>query len=84
MQYSQRYFHFFDSFSLFVLPIYLDTKQNVKHLLSKNDQEIKLVVLNTINPINQKKNDKFFRNFSFFTQMKKISFGGDMASFTEC
>ena len=35
---------------------------------SKNDREIELVVLHTINPLKSKMGDNFFMDFSFFTQ----------------
>ena len=40
MHYSQRYLHFFDHFSSFVLKIYLPTKHYVSIFFSKNDREI--------------------------------------------
>ena len=45
---SQRYLHFFEDFSLFVLPISLTTKHFLPIFFSKNDRKIEPVTLYTI------------------------------------
>ena len=72
---SQRYLHFFEDFSLFVLPISLTTEHFCLIFFSKNDREIEPVVLHTINPMNSTKCVTTFSwifHFSFIDFSRKI------------
>ena len=70
---SQRYLHFFEDFSLFVLPISLATKHFLPIFFSKNDREIEPVVLHTINPMNS---TKCVTTFSWIFDFSLIDFSG--------
>ena len=78
MHCSQRYLHFFDHFSSFVLQISLPTKHYFAIFFSKNDREIQLVVLHTINPV---KSTKWVMTFSLIFHFSLIDFSKKIFDF---
>ena len=75
---SQRYLHFFEDFSVFILPISLATKHFLPIFFSKNDHEIEPVVLHTIDHMNS---TKCVTTFSWIFDFSLIDFSGKIFEF---
>ena len=67
----QRYLHFFNIFSSLILQLSLDTNIIFAIFFSRNDREIKPVVLHTINPMNS---TKWVTSFSWIFHFSLIDF----------